>query len=799
MSRRISTLFHGFLRGTQFAIAHRSTSFALRATEVRPLTVLLFFVVALLVSTASAQRVAPPLAEWASPAAGNALAAGSLTIATGTATAMANPTSSLNDGALSDSGFFRHRAVGEGDDIRVCLTSVSATGISGAMVRDSDAGDAPFVFAGSDGAGTTVVRYRHRRGAVTQSISFGASGPNPWFRLVVGRDTIYAYSAASVSTATPESWSYLTAVKVQLSGLEPASRRNDLGGFFVSRGTATFTDLSQSEHLLWSERTTSIAAALPTGAWTVAQPSPAQTSESPSLLSLVGSGAPADLNYVDFPIQVRAPGTYRFLLHVPAGNPASIRAVLVVGGVAQTVVTPDNTPSGRSTWLYVDTRPLAAGETVSVRLLHPGTQGTALYADAARAVLVPSAEAGVINYPGWTKTPADSDRITLSGVEGTNNVVRSSSGSDGSWNAGAYSANVLLGDGKLRFRFLGSGLQMQAGLTATPTSSDPTAITYRFANNPLGRVQALGGSSAEFDYIDGDWMEIERHGRQMIFRRNSSFLHSLPLAPDAPASFHVDASLLDQNASLFGTQVSGHWIAPASLSDIDIDTFTDSAERAVIDADSEDSLQSIFDVNLNEDLDGDGLTNAQEVTHGTLPENPDSDGDDLLDGAEVNTHRTDPTKPDTDGDGIDDYREVTSPHSFDPTKSDSDGDLVSDRAEWSIIHASFSDGYSSQDDVTAGGDYDGDGMTNAAEEAALTDPFDYFNGQRPRLHPLVESPVGRVPSFAPAGTWLPRPIYLLVTDQDLQPLANAPVSFAVTQGAMVSSPPRAGSRRAAPS
>ena len=38
------------------------------------------------------------------------------------------------------------------------------------------------------------------------------------------------------------------------------------------------------------------------------------------------------------------------------------------------------------------------------------------------------------------------------------------------------------------------------------------------------------------------------------------------------------------------------------------------------------------------DTDSDGLTDAQEIVKGTSPVNPDSDGDSLEDGEEVNTY-----------------------------------------------------------------------------------------------------------------------------------------------------------------
>jgi Bacterial TSP3 repeat len=45
------------------------------------------------------------------------------------------------------------------------------------------------------------------------------------------------------------------------------------------------------------------------------------------------------------------------------------------------------------------------------------------------------------------------------------------------------------------------------------------------------------------------------------------------------------------------------------------------------------------------DSDGDGLSDAEEGTHGTDPNNPDTDGDGYQDGAEVNNDASDPLNP----------------------------------------------------------------------------------------------------------------------------------------------------------
>lgn len=59
----------------------------------------------------------------------------------------------------------------------------------------------------------------------------------------------------------------------------------------------------------------------------------------------------------------------------------------------------------------------------------------------------------------------------------------------------------------------------------------------------------------------------------------------------------------------------------------------------------------------NPDTDGDGINDADEIANGTDPNNPDSDGDGLTDGQEAD-RGTDPLNPDTDGDGVHDGAEV---------------------------------------------------------------------------------------------------------------------------------------------
>jgi hypothetical protein len=81
----------------------------------------------------------------------------------------------------------------------------------------------------------------------------------------------------------------------------------------------------------------------------------------------------------------------------------------------------------------------------------------------------------------------------------------------------------------------------------------------------------------------------------------------------------------------------------------------------------------------DEDPDSDGLSNLKEQEYGTDPLKPDSDGDSLSDGLEVNSFGTNPLLMDTDNDGLSDDSEFRL--NTDPLKPDSDGDGIFDGQE----------------------------------------------------------------------------------------------------------------------
>lgn len=139
-------------------------------------------------------------------------------------------------------------------------------------------------------------------------------------------------------------------------------------------------------------------------------------------------------------------------------------------------------------------------------------------------------------------------------------------------------------------------------------------------------------------------------------------------------------------------------------------------------------------------FDGDNRTFVSEVTGETSPFSPDTDGDGLEDGQEVNNYGTNPTKTDTDGDGIEDRKEI---HKYEtnPSKIDSDGDGMDDLSEVNRgtnptsepecniedkNTDSDSDGLSNYEECRLGtnpdkADTDGDGLTDYEEFEGVTD------------------------------------------------------------------------------
>jgi len=89
------------------------------------------------------------------------------------------------------------------------------------------------------------------------------------------------------------------------------------------------------------------------------------------------------------------------------------------------------------------------------------------------------------------------------------------------------------------------------------------------------------------------------------------------------------------------------------LADTDNDGLTDYQEICLTGTDpvkADSVTEGVSDADA--DIDGDGISNAEEISLGTDPMSADSDNDGLSDYDEINTHHTDPLNNDTDGDSI---------------------------------------------------------------------------------------------------------------------------------------------------
>ncbi|QHI70825.1 S8 family serine peptidase [Tichowtungia aerotolerans] len=147
------------------------------------------------------------------------------------------------------------------------------------------------------------------------------------------------------------------------------------------------------------------------------------------------------------------------------------------------------------------------------------------------------------------------------------------------------------------------------------------------------------------------------------------------------------------------------------------------------------------DKNEDGDLAPDGLTNTEEYQNGTDPLDPDTDGDGMDDGWELDkgfnplvndadadadddgltnleeyNRGTDPQDPDTDNDGVSDGQEVA--NGTDPLDPDLDGDGIPNKWE-------LENGLDPNLAADGGEDWDGDGLTNLQEYQNDTDPHNF--------------------------------------------------------------------------
>jgi hypothetical protein len=108
----------------------------------------------------------------------------------------------------------------------------------------------------------------------------------------------------------------------------------------------------------------------------------------------------------------------------------------------------------------------------------------------------------------------------------------------------------------------------------------------------------------------------------------------------------ITVNVTDQKDALSTASITVT-VRETDTTDTDGDTLPNIWER-------DNGLDPEDSTDASEDPDDDGLTNLEEYEEGTDPLNDDSDGDGLTDGDEVNVHETNPNRADTDRDGYND-------------------------------------------------------------------------------------------------------------------------------------------------
>ncbi|MGJ8640823.1 MAG: DNRLRE domain-containing protein [Opitutaceae bacterium] len=213
-------------------------------------------------------------------------------------------------------------------------------------------------------------------------------------------------------------------------------------------------------------------------------------------------------------------------------------------------------------------------------------------------------------------------------------------------------------------------------------------------------------------------------------------------APTSPRSADSDEDGLNDNVELSSLTYTPFGGAPISVitNPNAKDTDADGMEDAVEAQNGLDPTDGTGDNGPTGDADSDDLDNTTELSIGTNPGNPDTDGDGLLDGEEVSGEfnpyqtlvdgdeptsapglETDPTIADTDGDGVSDGDELftTNGSLSNPRSTDTDGDLLYDGFE---VANGFDPADFSGDDSF--GDPDMDGVDNYNEQEFGIDPHD---------------------------------------------------------------------------
>ena len=221
-------------------------------------------------------------------------------------------------------------------------------------------------------------------------------------------------------------------------------------------------------------------------------------------------------------------------------------------------------------------------------------------------------------------------------------------------------------------------------LQPSPTKLDVTTAVGGGGGNPGGPRPPGGSDDPDGDGLTTPFEEMlgtdpnvaDTDGDGFFDGSEVNDLGSDPLDPTGPTGDPDGDGLTNAEEALLGTD--------PNVADTDGDGFFDGSEVNVL---GSDPLDPNDPGDPFGDTDGDGLVNGLEAVLGTDAANPDTDGDGFGDGEEVNDLGSDPLDPndpggpnsDPDGDGLTNDEEETL--GTDPNDPDTDGDGFGDGEE----------------------------------------------------------------------------------------------------------------------
>lgn len=188
-------------------------------------------------------------------------------------------------------------------------------------------------------------------------------------------------------------------------------------------------------------------------------------------------------------------------------------------------------------------------------------------------------------------------------------------------------------------------------------STDEGAVSL-YENSDNGDWKMLAELDAEKSYkhkIDGDFLEKQIKAVQ---KTTDGTLESEPFVA-ARKDGKIVCEWLDSDDDGIADFAEKALKTDPQKPDTDGDGLTDYEELYIT---GTDPLKPDTDGNgindSDDDSDGDGLSNKEEISLGTSPISTDTDEDGLSDFDEINKHKTNPLKADSDGDGLDDGEEI---------------------------------------------------------------------------------------------------------------------------------------------